>query len=323
MGSRTWLNLGLLILAGALAIVAVYLPGVKKTAPLPALTSLTPAAITSIRIERDAQPAIALKKEASGDVQGSTNVGRSQLPASRDTGTSLYGASGRMPGATWRLTEPLQLPANTVVVESLLGLTQAASHAQWVAASLDLEKFKLKSPRIRVRLNDVELGFGDTEPLEGRRYVLAGNTVHLITDGYYPKLIAPPASFVSLALLPGPEPLKEIELPGLTLRHDAQGWSAQPGAPPDAVNTLAQEWTAAQALQVRLYTAPASRIKPVETVTLRQEGTQPPLRFIIVSRAPELILARPELGVQYHLPQDAAQRLLMLPAAGPADKSSP
>jgi hypothetical protein len=340
MGSRTWLNLGLLILAGALAIVAVYLPGVKKTAPLPALTSLTPAAITSIRIERDAQPAIALKKEASGDVQGSTNVGRSQLPASRDTGTSLYGASGRMPGATWRLTEPLQLPANTVVVESLLGLTQAASHAQWVAASLDLEKFKLKSPRIRVRLNDVELGFGDTEPLEGRRYVLAENTVHLITDGYYPKLIAPPASFVSLALLPGPEPLKEIELPGLTLRHDAQGWSAQPGASdaqgsanvaggrmpeatPDAVNTLAQEWTAAQALQVRLYTAPASRIKPVETVTLRQEGTQPPLRFIIVSRAPELILARPELGVQYHLPQDAAQRLLMLPAAGPADKSSP
>jgi hypothetical protein len=306
MGSRTWLNLGLLVLAGALAIVAVYLPGAKKTAPLPALTSLTPAAITSIRIERKAQPAIALKKEAS----------------------------------SWSLTEPLQLPANTVVVESLLGLTQAASHAQWVAASLDLEKFKLKSPRIRVRLNDVELGFGDTEPLEGRRYVLAGNTVHLITDGYYPKLIAPPASFVSLALLPGPEPLKEIELPGLTLRHDAQGWSAQPGvsdeqgsanvaggrmpgATPDAVNTLAQEWTAAQALQVRLYTAPASQIKPVETITLRQEGTQPPLRFIIVSRAPELILARPELGVQYHLPQDAAQRLLMLPAAGPADKSSP
>ena len=329
MDSRTWLNLGLLILAGALAIVAVYLPGVKKTAPLPALTSLTPAAITSIRIERKAQPAIALKKEASG----------------------------------WRLTEPLQLPANTVVVESLLGLTQAASHAQWVAASLDLEKFKLKSPRIRVRLNDVELGFGDTEPLEGRRYVLAGNTVHLITDDYYPKLIAPPASFVSLALAPGPEPLKEIELPGLTLRHDSQGWSAQPGASdaqgraiakgpanvaggrmpeatPDAVNTLAQEWTAAQALQVSLYTAPdvqgrtnvaggrtpgatASQIKPVETITLRQQGTQPPLRFIIVSRAPELILARPELGVQYHLPQDAAQRLLMLPAAEPADKSSP
>ncbi|MBI3345550.1 MAG: DUF4340 domain-containing protein [Gammaproteobacteria bacterium] len=312
MDSRTWLNLGLLILAGALAIVAVYLPGVKKTAPLPALTSLTPAAITSIRIERKAQPAIALKKEASG----------------------------------WRLTEPLQLPANTGVVESLLGLTQAASHAQWVAAGLDLEKFKLKSPRIRVRLNDVELGFGDTEPVEGRRYVLAGNTVHLITDGYYPKLIAPPASFVSLALLPGPEPLKEIELPGLTLRHDAQGWSAQPGASdaqgratakgsanvaggrmpeatPDAVNTLAQEWTAAQALQVSLYTAPVSQIKPVETITLRQQGAQPPLRFIIVSRAPELILARPELGVQYHLPQDAAQRLLMLPAAEPADKSSP
>ncbi|HWQ94682.1 MAG TPA: DUF4340 domain-containing protein, partial [Gammaproteobacteria bacterium] len=300
MNSRTWLNLGLLILAGALVIVSVYLPGVKKPTPLPALTSLTPASVTSIRIERTAQPAISLKKEASGDVQGSTNV-----------------AGGRMPGATWRLTEPLQLPANTVVVESFLGLAQTASHAQWAAASLDLEKFKLKTPRIRVRLNDVELGFGDTEPLEGRRYVLAGNTVHLINDGYYPKLIAPPAYFASLALLPGPEPLKEIELPGLTLRRDAQGWSAQPGASdaqgsanvaggrmpgatPDAVNTLVQEWTAAQALRVRPYSVPMSQDKPPETVTVRQGGAL--LRFIIVSRAPELILARPEIGVQYHLP---------------------
>ena len=287
MGSRTWLNIGLLILASALAIVTVYLPGIKEPAPLPALTSLNSAAITSIRIERDAQPAITLKKEAS----------------------------------SWRLTEPLQLPANTVVVESFLGLAQTASHAQWATASLDLEKFKLKSPRIRVHLNDMELGFGDTEPLEGRRYVLAGATVHLINDGYYPKLIAPPTSFVSLALLPGPEPITEIELPGLTLRRDARGWSAQPDAPPDAVNTLVQEWTAAQALQVRLYGAPASQDKPVEIITVRQADET--LRFLIVSRTPELILARPEQGVQYHLPHDAAQRLLMLPAAGPADKSPP
>lgn len=94
-----------------------------------------------------------------------------------------------------------------------------------------------------------------------------------------------------------------------------------PGATPDAVNTLVQEWTAAQALQVRPYSVPMSQDKPPETVTVRQGGAL--LRFIIVSRAPELILARPEIGVQYHLPQDTAQRLLMLPADEPADKSSP
>jgi UDP-N-acetylmuramoylalanine--D-glutamate ligase len=33
-------------------------------------------------------------------VQGRANVGRSQHPASRDTGTSMYGAGGRAPGAT-------------------------------------------------------------------------------------------------------------------------------------------------------------------------------------------------------------------------------
>jgi cell division protein FtsQ len=35
-----------------------------------------------------------------GDVHGRTSVGRSQLPASRDISTSLYGTGGRMPGAT-------------------------------------------------------------------------------------------------------------------------------------------------------------------------------------------------------------------------------
>jgi ATP-dependent Clp protease ATP-binding subunit ClpB len=42
----------------------------------------------------------AIQEMVAGDGQGSTSVGRSQHPASRDTGTSLSGAGGRMPGAT-------------------------------------------------------------------------------------------------------------------------------------------------------------------------------------------------------------------------------
>jgi len=44
--------------------------------------------------------AVALESNAAADVQGSTNVGRSRRPASRDIGTSLYGTGGRTPGAT-------------------------------------------------------------------------------------------------------------------------------------------------------------------------------------------------------------------------------
>ncbi|MEO5573924.1 MAG: carboxysome shell carbonic anhydrase [Gammaproteobacteria bacterium] len=40
------------------------------------------------------------------DVQGSTNVGSSRHPASRDTGASLHGEGGRMPGATNRYGLP-------------------------------------------------------------------------------------------------------------------------------------------------------------------------------------------------------------------------
>lgn len=58
-----------------------------------------------------------------------THVGRSQLPASHDTGTSLYGASGKTPGATpARQSAPWQME-----------LAQAISDPAQLLRALDLE----------------------------------------------------------------------------------------------------------------------------------------------------------------------------------------
>jgi hypothetical protein len=43
-----------------------------------------------------------------------------------------------------------------------------------------------------------------------------------------------------------------------------------------------------------------------------------PIRFQLLARDEELILARTDLGVEYHLPGESAGRLLTLPPFEPA-----
>ena len=50
-----------------------------------------------------------------------------------------------------------------------------------------------------------------------------------------------------------------------------------------------------------------------ETVTLEFSTAAEALTFHIVTRTPELILARPDLGIQYHLQADMAGMLLAIP----------
>jgi hypothetical protein len=47
-------------------------------------------------------------------------------------------------------------------------------------------------------------------------------------------------------------------------------------------------------------------------VVIGLKGGQSPLQYEIITRKPELILARPEIGMQFYLESDQAQRLLTL-----------
>ncbi len=283
MNSRTRLNLALLMLVAAAALVAVYLPGLSKpTAPIP-LTRLNAEQITRIQVQRSDQAEIQLVKQAQG----------------------------------WFMTAPFKLPANETGVAALLELSHAPSQARLAATDHDLGKFKLAAPRVRLRLNDVDIAFGDTEPLAQQRYVLTGKTVHLIDETVYDKLIAAPTDWVSTAVLPPNSRPLEIDLPGLKLTQQPDGrWVLTPPAPDvsmDAVNALIDEWTHAQALHVKPYAQGAAQDK----VLVRLQPMQDPISFEITARTPELILARPDAGVQYHLPAELAERLLKLPAPQP------
>lgn len=279
MTARSVLNLLLLLGVAALGLVVVYQPGIAPPPPPVKLTSLKPDQITSIRIDHVGRPAIVMEKQA----------------------------------GHWRITAPRALPADDGRINSLLRLVQETSQARLPARPEDLRKYKLDHPNIRLTLDKTVFAFGDTDALNGRRYVQVGDTVHLITDMYYYQLDGDLASFVSTHLLPDKASITALTLPALALHRDAQGhWQMQPekpGVSADALQTLIDAWRHSNALWVKPYKSGTSQGSVSVTLATPTET----LHFDIMATQPELILARPDIGMQYHLSPDNAKTLLDLP----------
>ncbi len=276
MRARLWLNIGLLLLVLLLALLAYYQPGLNPEPPVN-LTSMSAQQITRLRIEPAGQAPLLLEKQA----------------------------------GKWQIIEPVQMEANGLRVETVLRLAEAESLARFPAR--DLGKFKLDAPPLRVWLNDVSIAFGDSAPLDRQRYLLLGDTVHLIAGDVYYYLSGGLPLFASNDLLPRDAQLQSLTLPDFSLSSSNGRWVMKPAreVSMDDINQFLDAWRSAQALQIRRYQAQPAQ--GVITVKLDNEV----LRFDIVAQQPELILARPDLGLQYHLGSGAAERLLRAAESGP------
>ena len=277
ISSRAWVNLVLFILLAGLALFTFYEAGRESTEqPLP-LTVIDPGKISQIRINHRDGETISLVKDVHG----------------------------------WRLNQPISVPANSRNVQRLLELARATSYAQLDVRGVDLKKFKLDSPDLYVEFDDIEFAFGGIEPLEGRRYVRVGQVVHLIDDGGYRDANIALAALVNPALLPAGFKQMEIKLPDATISRAEDGrWTAVPPSASlsaDAMQRLADEWQRAEARSVETYVPDGKALGEV-VVRLQPEAE---LRFEIVAREPELILARRDIGMQYHFTAEQSKRLLL------------
>lgn len=278
MGSRNLAILSMLGLVGLLAAVAYFEPGIEPPAPPAPLTTLQAAEITTLRIER---------------------VGGQTLRFERHEGK-------------WRMTEPVTAPVGEQRIKGVLEIAGSSGTARYPASEVELAAVGLDEPELRLVFNDREtLAFGDSEPLDQRRYVRVGETVHLIPESGYYRVIGDYTTFIDTALLPAGAAVSALRLPDLALTREQGRWRASPAAgefSPDQANALIDHWRHARAFEVRRYQGGGR-----DEVTLTLEGGEG-LRYVVVAREPELILARPDLGLQYHLPADGAARLFQLPA---------
>lgn len=275
MSARAWLNLGLLMLLGGLALLAWLRPNQAPPAEF-SLTKLDPSAVTRIRIRRADKPIIEIKRQ----------------------------------NGQWRLTAPITLPANEVRVGALLDLAQETSETRYDAAELELDKYGLADPLVSVTLNEQALAFGNINPVTYRRYVQVEDNIYLVNEAMAELETADAAAYAAPRLLPSGSEIRALALSDLKLeRADDGRWQSSSKKLSQAgIEALVDSWRQAQAYQVTAYRKDEIVEAPEQAVVELADGQK--LFFAVVAREPELILARPRLGVQYHLPAESAESLL-------------
>ncbi len=281
MKSRLWLNLALVVVIAVLAALIYFKPGIKKPAPPATLTHLRAADITSIRISRAHTPTVELVRD----------------------------------GASWRMTAPLNIQADQYLVKSLLDDIDESVKSSFPAKQADLGKYGLNPPHIRLWLNSTEFDFGATEPISDYRYVKTGDSIRLTPGLLYFRLIHGPMWWVSKRLLPKDAHIIGLQLPDATLMLKGDQWQLAPADPSlsaDAIQNLLTAWSTAQAISVDKL----SHGKSEGEVAIELAHVAKPLRFAILGEPGFLVLARPDLGLQYNL--DSYQRASLLELKNPA-----
>lgn len=274
MRSRLLITLGLLLAVIGLALFLVRGGGVKPEHTDVPLTGIAPETINHIRILRTGQDEIRFEKQS----------------------------------GLWMMQHPYHLRASDLRINTMLKLLGAHSYAQYHSADTQLSRFLLDQPQVSIEFNGARIDFGDTSPLGDQRYVLYNNVVHIINDALFQQLQAPAYFFFNTRLLPERATITAILLPGHAIRRQQGVWTVTPAdnISADKIVELANAWRDADAISVSKY----EDTTPHDTIRIELEK-QEAIEFMIVREPPQLVLARPALGIQYHLGNYDAERMFL------------
>lgn len=204
----------------------------------------------------------------------------------------------------WHMTNPFQLKAHSFRINTLLSLTQVTVDKRYDMSSLDLSQYSLDVPLASITFNNTEIRFGKNNPLSHKRYFLAENKMSLLADTIYPLVSAQPSSFVDLSLLPDNFKITKISTPVASVfLGDDDLWKNIAIADKlnaDQIQSLLQHWRSTQAFAVHKY-LPRKQLGKIEISSPTET-----LIFHITDDEPWLILALPELKIEYHL--DGSQK---------------
>ena len=280
MARRLLLNLMLAIVVLGLALFIYIDPDKATDDKRSAISNIDPDSVSSIKITRlQGEPLSSVKRDGQWFIVGQT-----------------------------------EFRADDFQVSTLLALVRSVTDRKYPASTLDLKPMGLMPPLVNISFDDARFDIGTTEPIDRNRYVMHDTTVYLVPDRFQHLLNARYTNFIDRRLLPPGAVVTSLELPGLSLQRDSdKNWQLQPedktvGA--DAIRTLVSDWENARALYVR----EASGYQG-ETLRVHLQGVDEPLEFTLQRDYKDIILSRPDSGIQYHLAGDAGLKLLEFTAA--------
>ena len=217
----------------------------------------------------------------------------------------------RRNAGSWQIESPIQWPANNINLERLLTITRSETDSRLPAGEIDLSSIGLQFPRALLQLNDTSIAFGATNQIGERRYILIDSTVYLLTDSHYPFIAQGLLGLIDRRLLPASLGLQALKLPGLELtRLPDESWQASGTSSfsQEQLQQLVGNWQGLQASRVKTYSTTNSAQQKI----LVRLGDGSSLEFFLLSISPEIIIANPTIGLQYHFDKSYYYQLISL-----------
>ena len=211
----------------------------------------------------------------------------------------------------WSLVEPVAWPADRNAVERLFDIIAVGDTQPLDSTGIERSSLGLGESAVELFLGDTRILFGTSNVIGERRYTMIGADIYLLPDVHRPLVEQGLPGFVDRRLVPPGMKLTRLELPGAGIRLGEGGWQALAATSlsPQQAAQLAAGWQELEASRVSVSSAAGKQ--PQRIMAHIDEG--PAREFLLLSTSPEIIIANPSLGLQYHF--HASQRTHLLPVA--------
>ena len=217
----------------------------------------------------------------------------------------------------WVIVQPINIEANNFRISSILKLINAPVHNHYRLDEIDLGKTGLSDSGTHITLDDNSITFGNINPATGLRYIRFNDQVVTIEDVYHPLLSSHFSTLVSLNLLPTNNSItdgditsggiEKLILSNQTISKDDNGlWQSNTQRTADSVAKTLDHWQHDQAFGIHEY----MERKQLGEIFIFIKGQRQPISYRITDTDPWLILARPEIGLEFHLDKEAYKNLI-------------
>lgn len=211
----------------------------------------------------------------------------------------------------WDIESPISWPAQITNVRRLLSILKIEADALADAADVDLAALGLQQPKVSMRFNDIALLFGATNNIGERRYVMLDEKLYLLPDVYLVFVNQGLAGLVDRRLLPGPSGIVSLRLPDLEISLDENNlWRSNQAIEfqQSSLLRLVDNWRTLQATRISNFDL---QLPPRQLIEIELADGEV-IEFLLMSEDPEIIIAHPNLGLQYHFRRDYRDQLITL-----------
>lgn len=197
----------------------------------------------------------------------------------------------------WQMLTPYQHAADNNVVERLLSIQNLEIAASFAAQDKVLAEFGLSPSIATVYIDNIAIHFGDTQPVNKKRYILLNHQIMLVDDQHMSQLNTGSVSYLDRHLIPAGKKITSLSIGDSPVALDAD---------------QREQWQRLKANWLSLANPPqnpADKQAPAEHTTplivTLDDGTQ--LNYSAIKRDIDFVLTRHPF--EYHLAHTAIQTL--------------